>query len=58
VGLKVILFSVSQTSLLSHFKPPSTEVSITGFLGVLGAVMASIVFLVFIARWFGKFAFM
>ncbi|XP_023701890.1 uncharacterized protein LOC111861491 isoform X4 [Cryptotermes secundus] len=45
------------TALLSHFKPPSTEVSVSGFLGVLGAVMAAVVFLVFIARWFGKFAF-
>ncbi|XP_069692803.1 bcl-2-related ovarian killer protein isoform X2 [Periplaneta americana] len=45
------------TALLSHFKPPNTEVSVTGILGVLGAVMAAMVFLIFIARWFGKFAF-
>ncbi|KAJ9584398.1 hypothetical protein L9F63_021250, partial [Diploptera punctata] len=44
-------------ALLTHFKPPNTEVSVTGFLGIVGAVMAAIVFLIFIARWFGKFAF-
>jgi hypothetical protein len=57
VEVMSILFFDSQTALLSHFKPHSTEVSVTGFLGVLGAVMAAIVFFVFIARWFGKFAF-
>ncbi|PSN57615.1 hypothetical protein C0J52_00552 [Blattella germanica] len=45
------------TALLAHFKPPSTEVSVTVFLGFVGAVMAAIVFLIFVARWFGKFAF-
>jgi hypothetical protein len=49
--------SVPQAALLSHFKPPSTEVSVTGFVGVLGAVMATVIILIFIARWFGKFAF-
>jgi hypothetical protein len=53
-----LLSSLSQTALPSHFKPPSTEVSVTGLLGILGAIMATVVFLVFVARWFGKFAFM
>jgi hypothetical protein len=57
VSKYICLCSLFQVALLSHFKPPNTEVSVTGFLGIVGAVMAAIVFLIFIARWFGKFAF-
>jgi hypothetical protein len=45
------------TALPSHFKPPSTEVSVTAIMGIVGVVMATFVFIVFVARWFGKFAF-
>jgi hypothetical protein len=53
-----VLFSPFQTALPSHFKPPSTEVSVTALMGIIGVVMATVAFLVFVARWFGKFAFL
>ena len=53
-----VWFSLFQTALPSHFKPPSTEVSVTALMVIVGVVMATVVFLVFVARWFGKFAFM
>lgn len=45
------------SGLLSYCKPPNNEISLVGFVGLLGAVMASALFLVLILRWFGKFAF-
>jgi hypothetical protein len=32
-------------------------VSVTALMGIVGVVMATVIFIVFVARWFGKFAF-
>ena len=52
-----VLSSPFQTALPSHFKPPSTEVSVTALMGIVGVVMVTVLFLIFVARRFGKFAF-
>ncbi|XP_063233962.1 bcl-2-related ovarian killer protein isoform X2 [Bacillus rossius redtenbacheri] len=45
------------TGLLAHFKPPSNEVSVSSLVGLVGAFTATLLVLVFLLRWFGKFAF-
>nr|CAD7588310.1 unnamed protein product [Timema genevievae] len=45
------------SGLLSHFKPPTNEVSISSFVSLVGAFTATVLVLVFLMRWFGKFAF-
>ncbi|KAJ8891543.1 hypothetical protein PR048_004071 [Dryococelus australis] len=49
--------SCPQTGLLAHFKPPSSEVSISSLVGLVGAFTATVLVLIFLLRWFGKFAF-
>nr|CAD7430736.1 unnamed protein product [Timema monikensis] len=45
------------SGLLTHFKPPTNEVSISSFVSLVGAFTATVLVLVFLMRWFGKFAF-
>uniref|UniRef100_T1HXK1 Uncharacterized protein n=1 Tax=Rhodnius prolixus TaxID=13249 RepID=T1HXK1_RHOPR len=42
--------------LCSYCKPPSTEISLSSFVGFLGALVAAAFLIVLILRWFGRFA--
>ncbi|XP_046676689.1 bcl-2-related ovarian killer protein isoform X1 [Homalodisca vitripennis] len=43
------------TGLLVYCKPPSNEISLSGFISMLAAAMFMFLFIVILLRWFGKF---
>jgi predicted PurR-regulated permease PerM len=41
---------------VNYCRPPSAEISLTGFLGVLAAIVTTALLLTLVLRWFGKFS--